>query len=131
MAPRGRAPGFTPVRSMSMPSASAAEANHPLGERHMIRNSHTGTVRPTRSALALAVALALPFTGAMAQEPAQGEAEAEASNPAKLEAVKVTAQRRTEDIKDVPVSITTLSAEKLDVIGSGGDDIRFLSARVP
>lgn len=95
----------------------------------MIRNSHAGTVRPTRSALALAVALALPFTGAMAQEPAQDEATT--GNPAKLDAVKVTAQRRTEDIKDVPVSITTLSAEKLDVIGSGGDDIRFLSARVP
>lgn len=95
----------------------------------MIRNSHVGTVRPTRSALALAVALALPFTSAMAQEPAQEEATA--SNPAKLDAVKVTAQRRSEDIKDVPVSITTLSAEKLDVIGSGGDDIRFLSARVP
>jgi iron complex outermembrane receptor protein len=95
----------------------------------MIRNSHAGTVRPTRSALALAVALALPFTSAMAQEPAQDEATA--NNPAKLDAVKVTAQRRSEDIKDVPVSITTLSAEKLDVIGSGGDDIRFLSARVP
>ncbi|MDX2300020.1 MAG: TonB-dependent receptor [Xanthomonadaceae bacterium] len=65
----------------------------------------------------------------MAQEPAQDEATT--GNPAKLDAVKVTAQRRTEDIKDVPVSITTLSAEKLDVIGSGGDDIRFLSARVP
>jgi iron complex outermembrane receptor protein len=95
----------------------------------MIRNSHAGTVRPTRSALALAVALALPFTSAMAQEPAQDETTA--NNPAKLDAVKVTAQRRSEDIKDVPVSITTLSAEKLDVIGSGGDDIRFLSARVP
>lgn len=95
----------------------------------MVRISHSGAVRLSRSALAFAVALAIPYTSAMAQEPAQEEASA--GNPAKLEAVEVTAQRRTEAIKDVPLSITALSAEKLDVIGSGGDDIRFLSARVP
>ena len=96
----------------------------------MSRNSHLGSVRLSRSALALAVALAIPYASAMAQDAAQDE-EASANSPAKLEAVEVTAQRRTEALKDVPLSITTLSAEKLDVIGSGGNDIRFLAARVP
>ena len=36
-----------------------------------------------------------------------------------------------ENIQDVPVSITSIDAEKLHVLGSGGNDIRFLSARVP
>jgi len=48
-----------------------------------------------------------------------------------LEAVYVTAERRSEDVRQVPVSVTTLSDEKLDVLASGGDDIRFLSARIP
>ena len=48
-----------------------------------------------------------------------------------LDAVQVTAQRRVENIQDVPVSISTISSEKLDVLASGGNDVRFLSARVP
>jgi iron complex outermembrane receptor protein len=50
---------------------------------------------------------------------------------AKLEPVVVTAERRAENIKNVPISISTLSGEKLDVLNSGGQDIRFLAARVP
>src|SRR5258706_994370 len=49
----------------------------------------------------------------------------------KLPPVMVTAERRVEDIKDVPSSISTLSGEALDVINSGGQDIRMLSGRVP
>lgn len=79
--------------------------------------------RPAR--LALALACALPVT-VLAQE-----ASTTTSTPATLDAVQVTAQRRVENIQDVPVSITTLDAEKLGVLGSGGTDIRFLSGRVP
>jgi len=78
--------------------------------------------RPAR--LAFALACALPVT-VFAQEATT------ASTPATLDAVQVTAQRRVENIQDVPVSITTLDAEKLGVLGSGGTDIRFLSGRVP
>jgi iron complex outermembrane recepter protein len=53
------------------------------------------------------------------------------ADPAKLQSVTVTAERRAENIKDVPISITTLGGEKLDVLNSGGQDIRFLSGRVP
>ena len=48
-----------------------------------------------------------------------------------LPTVTVTAERRTENIKDVPSSISTLSGEKLDVLNSGGEDVRALSGRVP
>ncbi len=74
---------------------------------------------PPRATLAFAIALA--FTGsAFAQD-----------STTTLDAVQVTAQRKVENIQDVPVSITSINAEKLDVLGSGGTDIRFLSARVP
>jgi len=84
----------------------------------------------TRSLLACAIALALPATAAQAQD-ADADAEQAGSNPVQLDSVPVTAQRRSEDIKDVPISITALSSEKLDIIGSGGDDIRVLASRVP
>jgi iron complex outermembrane receptor protein len=80
--------------------------------------------------LAIAIALALPATAALAQD-AGAEDEVANNNPVQLDSVPVTAQRRSEDIKDVPISITALSGEKLDIIGSGGDDIRVLAGRVP
>lgn len=43
----------------------------------------------------------------------------------------VTATKRSENIQDVPLSITALPKEALDTFGAGGDDIQFLSARVP
>jgi iron complex outermembrane recepter protein len=49
----------------------------------------------------------------------------------KLETITVTAERRSENIKDVPSSISTLKTEKLDIINSGGGDIRMLAGRVP
>ncbi|WP_372018714.1 TonB-dependent receptor [Pseudoxanthomonas sp. 10H] len=75
---------------------------------------------PSRSTLAFAIALTFAAPAAFAQDSATT-----------LDAVQVTAQRKVENIQDVPVSITSINAEKLDVLGSGGTDIRFLSARVP
>ncbi|GAB2510834.1 TonB-dependent receptor [Pseudoxanthomonas sangjuensis] len=82
--------------------------------------------RPHR--LALAIVGLLPLAPAFAQEAAQTPAEKEAAT---LDTVEVTAQRKVENIQDVPVSISALDAEKLAVFGSGGNDVRFLSARVP
>lgn len=48
-----------------------------------------------------------------------------------LQTVTVTAERRVENIRDVPSSISTLSGEALDVLNSSGQDIRMLAARVP
>ena len=62
------------------------------------------------------------------KEVTQSEARAPAGQ---LETVIVTAQRRSENIKDVPMAITTLKGEKLDTLVAGGQDIRFLSSRAP
>ena len=48
-----------------------------------------------------------------------------------VEDVVVTATRHAEHAKDVPVAVTTISGQKLDVLNSSGQDIRFLSARTP
>jgi len=48
-----------------------------------------------------------------------------------LDVITVTAEKRAEDVQKVPESITTIDTEKLDEIKAGGDDIRFLSGRVP
>ncbi|MCR2832902.1 TonB-dependent receptor [Parerythrobacter lacustris] len=45
--------------------------------------------------------------------------------------IVVTAQRREEDIQDVPVSVTALRDDTLTAINSSGQDIRALSGRVP
>ncbi len=64
--------------------------------------------------------------------PAQDDADAEDKASSKtLDAVTVTAQKREENIQDVPVSVAVLSGEALDVLGSGGFDIRQLSSRLP
>ena len=101
---------------------------------------HAGMVR--RTLIALAVTAAFPLQ-AMADDPApapDAPAAAQADTPAaapaatgpgQLETVIVTAQRRAENIKDVPMSIATLKGEKLDVLTAGGQDIRFLSGRSP
>ncbi len=77
-----------------------------------------------RAPLHAAIVIALCAPAAWAQAPASDE-------PATLETVTVTAQRREEDVKEVPIAITTVAEEKLDIIGSGGEDVRFLSGRLP
>ncbi len=48
-----------------------------------------------------------------------------------VEDVVVTAQKREENVQEVPVAMTALTGEDLGVIMTAGPDIRFLSARVP
>ncbi|MFC7302455.1 TonB-dependent receptor [Luteimonas weifangensis] len=113
--------------------------------------------RPSPRLLALAIAALLPCTAfaqsdaapaAAAAPPAQ-QAEPQpaenpqaespqatsqqpaAAEPVTLGAVRVTAERRVQDIQDVPMAITTVDGEKLQVLTSGGDDIRLLSGRLP
>ena len=76
----------------------------------------------------LAAALALAFSATTIAPQAQAQAAAEAG---KLQTVTVTAERREENIKDVPSAVFQLSGEKLDVINSSGQDVRMLSGRVP
>ncbi len=54
-----------------------------------------------------------------------------AQEAAVLDKVQVTADRRVENLQEVPVSVSTVSGENLDVLASGGQDVRFLSGRTP
>ncbi|MDY7536890.1 TonB-dependent receptor [Undibacterium sp. RTI2.1] len=72
--------------------------------------------------------VALPFGCAMAQTAVPADP---VKAPGQLEIVTVTAERRQENMKDVPSSISQLRGEKLDVLTSGGGDIRLLAAKVP
>jgi iron complex outermembrane receptor protein len=51
--------------------------------------------------------------------------------PTTVGEITVTARKVEEDIQDVPISISTLQGEDLDVLTTGGADIRALSGRVP
>ncbi|QPF76101.1 TonB-dependent receptor [Roseateles sp. DAIF2] len=72
--------------------------------------------------LALSVSLALAAWPALAQT---------TSDKTQLETVTITAERRVENIKDVPTAVSSISGEKLEVLNSSGQDVRFLSGRVP
>src|SRR5207247_1347082 len=78
--------------------------------------------RVTAAHGAMLVLSTLPAAMAMAQT---------AAPATELQTVTVTAQRRTENIKEVPVSVTAIKGEKLDVLVSGGEDIRLLAGKTP
>lgn len=86
-------------------------------------NAEIGT-RPAQArrylAAAIATALSLPAALAQAQE-----------SGGTLEAVLVTAQRRSENIQEVPLSVSSLEGERLAVMLEGGADIQALATRVP
>ena len=79
--------------------------------------------------MGLIIAAGLPVTSVLAQTAAP--AKDAKTETGKLETITVTAERRSENIKDVPNSVTALRGETLDVINSGGQDIRMLAGRVP
>ncbi len=54
-----------------------------------------------------------------------------AAEPKALETVTVTSQKREENLQEVPASVAVLNSETLNILGSAGDDIRFLSSRLP
>jgi iron complex outermembrane receptor protein len=68
--------------------------------------------------------LTLGLSPVVAQTP---EDEEEAT----LDRITVVAQKREQDLQDVPVSVSVLSDEKLNAFTTGGRDIRVLSSRLP
>ncbi|MBC3869132.1 TonB-dependent receptor [Undibacterium oligocarboniphilum] len=82
----------------------------------------------SRTLIALAITSAFPLQASWAQEAKQDAAK---NDPAKLETVIVTANRRAENIKEVPMSISAIKGDALDTYNTSGQDIRFLASRVP
>jgi iron complex outermembrane receptor protein len=68
---------------------------------------------------------------AAAAEPASAPTAAPADQPAQVQEIVVTAQRRAENVQNVPVSVGTVDRQVLSAINSGGADIRGLAGRVP
>jgi iron complex outermembrane receptor protein len=84
----------------------------------MFQSPRPASIKPL--VVAVLSALAVP---AFAQE----------ARPAatQLETITVTAERRSEDIKDVPNSVSAVRGELLEVLNSSGQDVRMLAGRVP
>ena len=68
-----------------------------------------------------AVTLAALSLGAPAQTVPAGQ----------LQTITVTAERRIENIREVPSAVSSLQGEVLDVLNTSGQDVRLLSGRVP
>ncbi len=73
--------------------------------------------------LLIATLLASTATPVFAQAPAGDEGG--------LADIVVTAQRRAENLQNVPLSVATVSGDALGAIASSGNDIRALAGRVP
>ena len=56
---------------------------------------------------------------------------AQAQEGGQLEEVIVTAQRRAENMQEVPISVAALEGERMDALFEGGEDIRALATRIP
>jgi iron complex outermembrane receptor protein len=76
-----------------------------------------------KASLALAVSSILAANTAIAYQ--------EVSEEKGLETITVTAQKRSQSLQEVPISIATLNGERFASLFSGGDDILALATRVP
>ena len=84
-----------------------------------------------QSALSLCVQASLLATVAGVSTTALAAEEAAPEKVVGIEVIEVTARKRTENVKDVPISVSALTPKKLEVLGSSGMDVRALSAKVP
>lgn len=48
-----------------------------------------------------------------------------------LEVIQITARKRVENAQEVPVAVSALQGDNLDVYSSAGMDIRFMNAKIP
>ncbi|KAK0340473.1 hypothetical protein LTR94_030363, partial [Friedmanniomyces endolithicus] len=100
------------------PAANSPAPDHQEGDISMTRLSVLAA-----SASSLALLLSTP---ALAQS-----ADVQAEQAAAVGDIVVTAQRRSENIRDVPFAVTAMNTETLNAVNAGGGDILQLSGRVP
>ncbi len=81
----------------------------------------------TFATIASAIALATPAHAQATGDTDTPQADAQDG----LKDIVVTAQRRSENLQDIPLSVATVDDETLAAINSGGTDVRGLSGRVP
>jgi len=85
--------------------------------------------------VALSVGFVVTVVPAVAQEaPSEeelSEEERRARMPVVMEEITVTAQKREQDVQQVPVAVSTLSGQDLELLTVGAPDVRVLSGRVP
>jgi iron complex outermembrane receptor protein len=85
-----------------------------------MHRSHARRCLPPHHLVA-AAALAALGSGVSAQSAPSGE----------LQTITVTAERRVENVQQVPNSVSVVPSELLDVLNTSGQDVRMLSGRVP
>ncbi len=81
----------------------------------------------THNLATLALAISTAFSAPVLAQ----DTETTEKKQSALEQITVTAQKRTQSIQEVPISVATLSGEKFESLFSGGEDILALAVRVP
>jgi iron complex outermembrane receptor protein len=87
-----------------------------------------------RLILLLVVLLALPvFAQTPPPDPQQPppETTTQQEDQTVLEEITVTAQKREENVQDVPSAVTAVSDQAMETVTTGGADVKALSGRVP
>ncbi len=92
-------------------------------------------IRGLFSSLVILLVMAAFCGPAMAQEAPDADPKelenAELNIPVAVGEIIVTAQKREQNVQEVPISVSTISGEDLEAITAGSPDVRVLSARVP
>ena len=78
-----------------------------------------------------ALAVSVSGLALLLAAPAMAQSTDAPSNAANIDDIVVTAQRRSENIREVPFAVTAMNQEALTTIAAGGADILSLSGRVP
>jgi iron complex outermembrane recepter protein len=86
---------------------------------------------PSRVHALHAVASAAALLAVQAGAQAQTQTQAQTQPAGTLQTITVTAERRVENIREVPSSVSALNSDVLEVLATSGQDVRALSARVP
>jgi iron complex outermembrane recepter protein len=75
--------------------------------------------------------VAVAASSVLAAMPMHAQTTAAEAEAGKLTVITVTAERRAENIRSIPSSISTIGSELLDTLNTSGQDVRVLSGRVP